>query len=113
MLKKQSLMMSILAMVIVTLSSVTYAQVYTGRQGNEATFETLEEARVNGPNAVLLIPGNRGTYKSHPALDDYPEGTTYIYRSPDLYGGHAAARLNTDILVFVEKVFASKDEAKK
>ncbi|MBN2588645.1 MAG: prolyl oligopeptidase family serine peptidase, partial [Sedimentisphaerales bacterium] len=113
MLKKQALIMLVLALVVATLSSVTYAQVYTGRQENEATFETLEEARVNGPNAVALIPGNRGTYKSHPVLDDYPEGTTYIYRSPDLYGGHAAARLNTDILVFVEKAFADKNEAKK
>lgn len=113
MLKKYSLMMLVLALAAVTLSSVTYAQVYTGRQGNEATFETLEEARVNGPNAVAQIPGNRGTYKSHPVLDNYPKGTTFIYRSPNLYGGHAAARLNSDILVFVEKNFAGKDEAKQ
>ena len=113
MLKKHSLMMLVLALAAVTLSSVTYAQVYTGRQGNEATFETLEEARVNGPNAVAQIPGNRGTYKSHPVLDNYPKGTTYIYRSPNMFGGHAAARLNTNILVFVEKTFAGKDDAKK
>ncbi len=43
-------------------------------------------------------------------LDGYPQGT-WIYRSPNLYGGRAAARLNTDILVFTEKTFAGKDAA--
>jgi pimeloyl-ACP methyl ester carboxylesterase len=113
MLKKYLFIMFVLSLSILTLPSIVSAQTYTGRQGNEATFETLEEARINGPNAVAQISGNRGTYKSHPVLNDYPKGTTYIYRSPNLYGGHAAARLNTDILVFVEKTFAGKDEAKK
>ena len=113
MLKKHLLIKLILSLSIVTFSSPAFAQTYTGRQGNEATFETLQEARVNGPNAVAQIYGNRGTYKSHPVLDNYPEGTTFIYRSPNLYGGHAAARLNTDILVFVEKAFADKNEAKQ
>jgi len=85
---------------------------YTGRQKNEATFETLEEARTNGPAAVATLEGNNGrTFKSHPVLDSYPKGTTYIYRSPNLYGGRAAARLNTDILVFAEKTFSNKDAA--
>ncbi len=113
MLKKLSTITLLLVITALMLPSTIFAQVYTGRQGNEATFETLQEARVNGPNAVSKISGNRGTYKSHPALDNYPEGTTYIYRSPNLYGGHAAARLNSDILVFVEKTFAGKDEAKQ
>ncbi len=39
------------------------------------------------------------------------EGTTWIYRSPNLYGGRAAARLNTDILVFAEQSFANQDAA--
>ena len=85
---------------------------YTGKQGNQATFETLEEARVSGPNAVVNLEGNKGrTFKSHPVLDGYPKGTTFIYRSPNLYGGRASARLNADILVFVEKAFANKDVA--
>ena len=58
------------------------------------------------------LEGNTGrTFKSHPVLDGYPEGTTFIYRSPNLYGGRAAARLNADILVFAEKAFAGKDAA--
>jgi pimeloyl-ACP methyl ester carboxylesterase len=113
MLKKYFLIMFVLSLATAAIPSIVFAQAYTGRQGNEATFETLEEARINGPNSVAKIGGNRGTYKSHPVLNDYPRGTTYIYRSPNLYGGHAAARLNTDILVFVEKTFAGKDEAKK
>jgi poly(3-hydroxybutyrate) depolymerase len=85
---------------------------YSGRQKNQATFETLEEARTNGPVAVATLEGNAGrTFKSHPVLDGYPPGTTYIYRSANLYGGRAAARLNTDILVFVEKSFANKETA--
>ena len=85
---------------------------YSGSQKNLATFETLEEARTNGPLAVATLEGNRGrAFKSHPVLDGYPEGTTYIYRSPNLYGGRAAARLNADILVFAEKAFPGKDAA--
>ncbi len=77
---------------------------YSGSQKNQATFETLEEARTSGPKAVATLEGNGGRqFKSHPVLDGYPAGTTFIYRSANLYGGRAAARLNTDILVFVEK----------
>jgi poly(3-hydroxybutyrate) depolymerase len=85
---------------------------YSGSQGNQATFETLEEARVSGPLAVATLESNKGrAFRSHPALDGYPQGTTYVYRSANLYGGRAAARLNTDLLVFSEKSFASKDDA--
>jgi Poly(3-hydroxybutyrate) depolymerase len=85
---------------------------YSGSQGNKATFETLEEARISGPVAVSTLEGNKGRkFKSHPVLDGYPNGTTYIYRSANMYGGRAAARINTDLLVFAEKSFASKDDA--
>ncbi len=87
---------------------------YSGRQGNAATFETLAEARISGPVAVAKLDGNAGrTFISHPVLDAYPDGTTWVYRSPNLYGGRAAARLNTDILVFTEQRFAGKDVALK
>ena len=112
MLKKNSFITIALALSAVAFPSATFAMDYSGRQKNPATFETLEEARVNGPVAVASLEGNdRRTFKSHPVLDGYPEGTTYVYRSPDLYGGRAAARLNTDILVFVEKSFTNKDAA--
>ena len=52
-----------------------FALNYSGSQKNQATFETLEEARVNGPVAVATLDGNNGrTFKSHPVLDGYPEG---------------------------------------
>jgi pimeloyl-ACP methyl ester carboxylesterase len=112
-LKKQSLMTFALAFAVVAaLTSGAFALNYSGSQKNQATFETLEEARESGPKAVVSLEGNNGrTFKSHPVLDGYPKGTTYIYRSANLYGGRAAARINTDILVFVEKSFASKDVA--
>lgn len=113
MLKKQSSPIVIFALIAVfLLTARTFALNYSGRQGNKATFETLEEARVSGPLAVATLETNQGkTFKSHPVLDDYPKGTTFIYRSPNLYGGWAAARMNTDILVFSDKSFTSKDAA--
>ncbi len=85
---------------------------YSGSQQNEATFETLEETRVSGPSAVANLETNANkTFVSHPVLNGYPENTTYVYRSPKLFGGRAAARLNTDILLYTDQSFASKDEA--
>jgi predicted esterase len=87
---------------------------YSGSQENAATFETLEETRASGPTAVAALETNQGkSFQSHPVLDGYPQGTTYIYRSPNLFGGRGAARLNTDILVFAEKSFPNKDAALK
>jgi len=95
-----------------SLATGAWALNYSDSQKNQATFELLEEARVSGPTAVATIGGNTGrTFKSHPALDGYPKGITYIYRSPNMYGGRAAARMNTNLLVFAEKSFASKDAA--
>ncbi len=87
---------------------------YSGRQKNPATFESLSQARTSGPVAVAKLEGNAGvTFVSHPVLNGYPEGTTWIYRSPNLYGGRAAARLNTNILVFVEQKFADQNAARQ
>ena len=83
-----------------------------GKQGNAATFETLEEARVSSLAAVQTLETNTTkTFISHPVLDGYPENTTYVYRSPNLYGGRAAARLNTNIVVFADQSFETKDTA--
>src|SRR3954470_510906 len=109
MFKKQTSLALAFA-VAAALSTGAFALNYTGSQKNQATFETLEEARVSGPEFVKTLEGNGGrNFKSHPVLENYPKGTTYIYRSPNLYGGRAAARLNADILVFAEKQFAGKD----
>lgn len=89
-----------------------FAMNFTGSQGNKATFETLEEVRVNGPIAIGALEGGTGrTFRSHPALDDYPKGTTFVYRSPNMYGGRAAARMNTNLVVYVEQHFDNKDAA--
>ena len=80
---------------------------YTGNVGNEATFETLEEARVSGPAFFNALNGR--DYISDPCLDAYPEGTTYIYRSANMYGVTAAVRENTAFVVFAEQNFESKE----
>ena len=113
MLKKQSSLTLALALTVsLSFPSGAFALDYSGSQKNQATFETLEEARASGPVAVASLETNNGkTFKSHPVLDSYPKGTTYVYRSANLFGGRAAARLNTNILVFAEKSFANKDAA--
>jgi pimeloyl-ACP methyl ester carboxylesterase len=100
------------ALLLCCSSLACFALDYSGRQGNAATFESLAQARVNSPIAVAKLEGNTGkSFVSHPVLDGYPDGTTWIYRSPNLYGGRAAARLNTDILVFTEQSFTDQDAA--
>jgi len=113
MFKKQFSLMTMSALACAALFTPgAHALNYSGSQGNKATFETLEEARLTGPVAVANLEGNKGrNFKSHPVLDNYPKGTTYIYRSANQYGGRAAARINTDLLVFAEKSFANKEDA--
>ncbi len=107
-------MIVLLFMLNMAFAFSAFALDYSGCQRNPATFETLEETRVTGPAAVAELETNQGkTFKSHPVLDGYPQGTTYVYRSPNLFGGRAAARLNTDILVFADKAFTDKDAAFK
>jgi hypothetical protein len=46
------------------------------------------------------------------ALDSYPDGTTYIYRSAKMYTCLSAAnRMNTDILVYTDRSFDGKEAA--
>jgi dienelactone hydrolase len=91
--------------------------------GNKATFETLAEAHQNAPGVVQTYEGNNGTgtpdpqsrgrrvFVGHPVLDNYPKGTTFVYRSANMFGGRAAARLNTNLIVYVEQHFDTKDAA--
>ena len=90
-----------------------FALNYSSRQGNEATFETLQETRLTSPAAALALETDKTkTYVSNPALDSYPENTTFVYRSADLYGSfRAAARMNTNLVVFSDQSFADKDAA--
>ena len=88
---------------------------FTGTVGNEATFETLTEARESAPGVIGALPGSANTrgavYDVHPALDGFPTDTVYVYRSPDMYGGFAAARMNSTFLVYTPEAFADKDAA--
>ena len=113
MFKKMRCLTIIVVLVVSLLPSYrAFALNYSGSQGNPVTFETLEETRASSPVAVAQLETNNGkAFKSHPVLDGYPKGTTYVYRSANLFGGRAAARLNTNILLFAEKSFSSKDAA--
>ena len=87
-------------------SALNYQQHFS----NEASFETLEEARLNGPALLAKLTGR--TYVPDPALDTYPVGTTFVYRSARMFTNlSAATRMNTNILVYTDKSFESKDEA--
>lgn len=101
----------ILTLAIATTGNA-FALNFTGELGNEATFETLQEAHASSPEVVKNIVENGSrTFIGHPVLDGYPEGTTFVYRSANQYAGRAAARLNTNIFVYAEQKFETKDAA--
>ena len=69
---------------------------YWNRQDNPATFETLEEVRAHAVGVTSRLPG--GTFFTqilNPALENYPQGLVYIYRSPNLYGGETGADIHS------------------
>jgi pimeloyl-ACP methyl ester carboxylesterase len=85
---------------------------YNNRQGNLATFETLDEVCANAPTAVAPLTGiYRAPWVANPKLTAFPQGLVYIYRSPNLYGGETAARNNTSFIVFADKRYETKEEA--
>ncbi len=96
----------------ISLAGNAFALKFTGELGNQATFETLQEAHANSPAVVQgIVENGSKTFVGHPALDGYPDGTTFVYRSANQYAGRAAARLNTNIIAYVDKHFTTKDEA--
>ena len=110
-MKKLLTILLALALILSTCSGA-FALNFTGELGNESTFETLAEAHASSPAVVQgIFENGEKTFVGHPALDGYPEGTTYVYRSANQYAGRAAARLNTNIFLYVEQHFADKDEA--
>lgn len=109
---KKLISLALVLVLVLTAVSHAFAMGQTGEIGNECTFETLQEAHASAPEAVKAILGNGASaWVGHPALEGYPEGTTWVYRSSNLYGGQAAARLNTNIFVYTEEKFADKDAA--
>ena len=109
-MKKTFILLLTLTLILSTVTSA-FALDYKATLGNEATFETMAEVRENAPAAMQPFY-TRGTYVSHPVMKDYPGDTTYVYRSPDMYGINAAVRMNTNLLVFTDQSFVTKDDAK-
>ena len=69
---------------------------YWNRQDNPATFETLAEVRKHAVAATSKLASNeRFPQILNPALEDFPQGLVYVYRSPNLYGGETGAFENT------------------
>ena len=94
----------------VFFSAGASAEYYQQHQSNPAMIETLEEAHANAP-AYLASEYGR-IYVPDPALDMYPRGTTYIYRSAGIFSAATGAnRMNTNILVYADKSFKDKDAA--
>ena len=111
-MKRKLLSLILATAMTLTIVPSAFAMGAIGELHNESSFETLQEAHESAPAAVNAILGNQnGTFVGHPALEGYPEGTTWVYRSENLYGGQAAARLNTNIFVYTEEKFADKDAA--
>lgn len=100
-----------MTLVMICISCGALALNYNAHFENEATFETMEEARENGPKWLAEYTGR--DYKGDYCMDDYPAGTTFVYRSPRMYSAvSAAVRMNTTIFVYTDKSFESKDAAK-
>ena len=83
---------------------------YQQHQSNPAMIETLEEAHANAPTYLANEYGRE--YVPDPALDAYPQGTTYVYRSAGIFNATTGAnRMNTNILVYSDQSFEDKDAA--
>lgn len=92
------------------LGASASAAYYKQHQSNTAVLETLEEAHANA-SAYLATEYGRN-YIPDPALDSYPAGTTYLYRSAGIYNATTGAnRMNTNILVYTDQAFNGKDAA--
>lgn len=108
--------LALIAALVMTLSlcaaaAPAFALYYEQHYQSEATFELLEEAHANAPIFMNEITGGTN-YVGDPALDDYPTGTTYVYRSSNGWTNTSnAARMSTNLMVFTDEAFESKDAA--
>ena len=106
---KKLLCLLLCAMMLATAGNAL-ALGYSSRTDNESTFETLEEARISGPEYLKEYVDTN--FVADPCLDTYPQGTTYIYRSAGMFSPLLASmRMNTNILVYTEESFEGKDDA--
>ncbi len=107
--KTMKKLVSLLLVLVMLAASSALALNYKATLGNEATFETYTEVR---ENALAAMAEFNAAYVPHPVMADYPGDTTYIYRSPDMYGITAAVRLNQNIVVYADEFFEDKAAAK-
>jgi len=75
----------------------------SGRIGNAATFETIEAANERAAQEGAA---------ACPSMEGYPRGTTYVYRSSNMYGTNSYSRLNTCFVVFADRKYESLAQAK-
>jgi hypothetical protein len=100
----------VLLTVLALCLGISQAMAQVQFSDNPSSFETFEEACVNGPAAMTAELG--GAYVSDPCLAEYPAGTTYIYRSAARWSATSAGyRKNTVLQVYTDKKFESKDAA--
>ena len=85
------------------------AQGYQQQLPVEPTFETMEEVHANAP--ALFGPIYNREFVTDPAMETYPEGTTYVYRANTFTGLTAGYRMNTNLLVYTDEEIADKDAA--
>ena len=103
-------LLCLLLVLCILLPASALALNYKLHLPNEATFETMEEAHANGP--AFLSEATGRNYIPDPAMDDYPAGTTWVYRSAGMYTCKSAAlRMNTNFLVYTDKAFETSEEA--
>ena len=105
-----SVALAMALMLTIMLSAGAAPAYYQQHQSNPAMIETLEEAHANAPD-YLAAEYDR-IYVPDPALDTYPQGTTYVYRSAGIFSATTGAnRMNTNILVYTDQTFEGKDAA--
>ena len=111
---KKKFCLSLSLLLAATSSFGAMALDFPENTGNGETFESLAEAEANAPAFLQEVYGNpEREYVKNPVLDGYPEGTTWIYRSPGLYGGSTAAcKLNSTVVVFAPEHFEDNASAR-
>ncbi len=108
------LMVLSLVMMLSLFTNSVFALNYQQLQIGESSFETFEEVRANEADYLKGMINPDTNYIPDPALDTYPEGTTWVYRSAKMYSSTSAgSRMNTNILVYTDAEFETKDDALK
>ena len=104
-------MKKILALLLVLVMALSLTPAFAIQfDENGSTFETFEEVCENGPANMKAIRG--GNWAINDPLLEYPNGTTWIYRSANRWSNATAGyRKNTVIGVYTAQKFESKDDA--